>query len=217
MIKLWSRKNKEKSGKFFRQDDEGNDLFYPWGYPGEAFYINDARGKIFKFCFIFAAVVLAVIIAQKILFLGLIYTEKSETVLIELERIISPIYIEIYLNFIFDLVTFLYMFALALYVIIVWLFVRKKEKYTGVHHQKYRRWRLIALWIFLLVPSFIVYTFLLGISIIEPYHRNQLFNVMQIQGVAFLSLHYFTILILLYVLFKLIKTNGYFFYKPVFL
>ena len=26
---------------FFRKDEDGRNLFYPWGYPGEAFLIND--------------------------------------------------------------------------------------------------------------------------------------------------------------------------------
>lgn len=30
---------------FFRKDEEGRDLFYPWGYPGEAFYVEENQKK----------------------------------------------------------------------------------------------------------------------------------------------------------------------------
>lgn len=40
--------------KFFRKDEEGKDVFYPWGYPGESFYINEKqKRKTAIFCYIF--------------------------------------------------------------------------------------------------------------------------------------------------------------------
>jgi hypothetical protein len=35
---------KQQSG-FFRHDDEGKMLFYPWGYPGESFYVEKKHKK----------------------------------------------------------------------------------------------------------------------------------------------------------------------------
>lgn len=43
---LWSRKNHKEDGEFLRKDDQGNDLFYPWGYPGEAFHITRLQRKL---------------------------------------------------------------------------------------------------------------------------------------------------------------------------
>jgi len=33
-------KKKKHKDPLFRKDEEGKDLFYPWGCPGEAFYVN---------------------------------------------------------------------------------------------------------------------------------------------------------------------------------
>jgi len=46
---------------FFRKDEEGRDIFYPWCYPGESFYIDSSQKKsinvffyIFGFLFMLA-------------------------------------------------------------------------------------------------------------------------------------------------------------------
>ena len=44
---------------FFRKDEEGKDLFYPWGYPGEAFYVDDKqKRKISLFIGLYAALII---------------------------------------------------------------------------------------------------------------------------------------------------------------
>jgi len=45
--------------KFFRKDEEGRDLFYPWGYPGEAFCTDlKQRKRIEKFFLAFSVLVI---------------------------------------------------------------------------------------------------------------------------------------------------------------
>ena len=34
---------------FFRKDEDGRNLFYPWGYPGEAFHVNQTQKKRIMF------------------------------------------------------------------------------------------------------------------------------------------------------------------------
>ncbi len=42
---------------FFRKDEEGKDLFYPWGYPGEAFYVGESQKKHITFVLYFVAII----------------------------------------------------------------------------------------------------------------------------------------------------------------
>ncbi|MES9822822.1 MAG: hypothetical protein ABW127_00155 [Candidatus Thiodiazotropha endolucinida] len=36
-------KKKKRESFFFRKDEEGRKVFYPWGYPGEGFYVNQRQ------------------------------------------------------------------------------------------------------------------------------------------------------------------------------
>jgi hypothetical protein len=54
MKKSEKQSGKKKENIFFRKADDGRDIFYPWCYPGEAFYINEKqKKKIGTFLFIF--------------------------------------------------------------------------------------------------------------------------------------------------------------------
>jgi uncharacterized membrane protein len=45
--------------RFFRKDEEGRELFYPWGYPGEAFYVDETQKKqAVRFFYIIAVLLL---------------------------------------------------------------------------------------------------------------------------------------------------------------
>lgn len=50
---------------FFCKDEDGRDIFYPWGYPGEGFYVNQRQYKQLRFVFwlVWGAFVSAVCIA----------------------------------------------------------------------------------------------------------------------------------------------------------
>lgn len=47
--------NAKKESQFFRTDENEKDIFYPWRYPGEAFYINLNQLKQIKKLFILFA------------------------------------------------------------------------------------------------------------------------------------------------------------------
>lgn len=54
---MGNKKNRsEKSSfQFFWKDESGKDVFYPWGYPGEGFYVDEIEKiKIIRFLFIFS-------------------------------------------------------------------------------------------------------------------------------------------------------------------
>ena len=36
--------------EFFKKDEEGRDIFYPWAYPGEAFYVDQKKEIQITFC-----------------------------------------------------------------------------------------------------------------------------------------------------------------------
>lgn len=39
------KKDLEQQSGFFRTDEQGKMLFYPWGYPGESFYVEESKKK----------------------------------------------------------------------------------------------------------------------------------------------------------------------------
>lgn len=39
--------SKQKS-RFFRKDENGDEVFYPWGYPGEGFYVDEKQKRDIK-------------------------------------------------------------------------------------------------------------------------------------------------------------------------
>lgn len=65
---------------FFRKDEEGRDLFYPWGCPGEAFHINADKKRDIRFFFglfeigIMSAITMGIFFfAKQILSISLFY------------------------------------------------------------------------------------------------------------------------------------------------
>lgn len=49
-------KTSRKKSRIFRKNENGDDIFYPWGYPGRGWYITDAlKKKIVLFLNIYAA------------------------------------------------------------------------------------------------------------------------------------------------------------------
>ncbi|MEW8547971.1 MAG: hypothetical protein AB2693_31070 [Candidatus Thiodiazotropha sp.] len=60
----WLLRNEESPSLFFRKDKKQRDVFYPWGYPGEAFYINEVDKRIIsRFLFTIASLLVVAHIA----------------------------------------------------------------------------------------------------------------------------------------------------------
>lgn len=56
--------------EFFKKDEEGRSLFYPWGYPGEAFFIDDKQKRSVSI-FIYSGFVLFALSIFAIIFLDI--------------------------------------------------------------------------------------------------------------------------------------------------
>ncbi|MES9822820.1 MAG: hypothetical protein ABW127_00145 [Candidatus Thiodiazotropha endolucinida] len=55
----WLLRNEESPSLFFRKDEKERDVFYPWGYPGKAFYINEVQKReISRFLFTIASLLI---------------------------------------------------------------------------------------------------------------------------------------------------------------
>ncbi len=77
---------------FFRHDLEGRNVFYPWGYPGEAFYTNNTeKKKLLAFCyFVFSSLCICSILSVFAHYNDLI-TLSSLNYLLSIVCVIFPI------------------------------------------------------------------------------------------------------------------------------
>jgi len=49
MKNIWHKlKLKKKSDPYFQKDEQGRDIYYPWGYVGDAYYISRTQKTILK-------------------------------------------------------------------------------------------------------------------------------------------------------------------------
>lgn len=184
----------EKKGVFLRKDDNGNDLFYPWGYPGEAFYIDEKQKSFIRFGFIILLTLISISL------IAIVFSEIFGWLIDNV--------------FLFDIFN-LYYFSLPTYVFLTWLIVRNKKAYTEDNQkERQQKWGLIALWGFILFPFSVVYTTLLTVSFFAPEHGRHLYSVSrESDGALLLLAHFVSTVILMYVFFKLVRTKGYFFSK----
>ena len=137
MFKKFFSKNKKKD-LFFHKTEDGQDLFYPWGYPGESFIISKKYKKNIKLLY-------------KIL-LSLFAIVGCLLVVFEYYDILN----------IFSTSGILIVFMMAnylFYIISIYIFTKKLKSFKSVKTKKFRNFSGILVLLLPVVAYFLEYVF----------------------------------------------------------
>ena len=88
-------KQNKKEDLFFRERQDGQKLFYPWGYPGEAFCLNQKQNRNLTIFFYSMAIIFALLVGVMIFLLifDLVHASFSDFIIITAFMTITVIYL----------------------------------------------------------------------------------------------------------------------------